>query len=175
MALDDLIDFPHFSPVEDLILAIVRPLEDELPGLKVRTIYEGKENFSTPYVLVRRVPAPFASSQFGQGEERFIQRAALAIQVITEDPDGDEKAAQLSEVIRRVLLTAWHRGTVVPKIGSIAHIVTLAPPHRVSDWATGTAIVQYATLPQNMHRYETEYGLILRPALDAEDPLALFR
>lgn len=173
MALNDLVQFPHFGPIEDLALGLIRPLMAYIPGLKVQSIYEGAEEFSTPYVLVRRTPAPFASSQFGEGEERFLQRAALAVQVITEDPDGDEKAAQLSELIRRLLLTAWWKQTVVPGAGSIAAIRTLGPPHRVSDWATGTQVVQYATLPQEMHRYETEYGLLIRPAEDAA-PMTLF-
>lgn len=173
MPLSDIVQFPHFGPLEDLALGLIRPLEAYVPGLKVQSIYEGMEIFSTPYVLVRRVPDAFVSGQFGEGEDRFLQRAALAVQVITEDPEGDEKAAQLSELIRRLLLTAWWKQTVVPRAGSIAKLKLLAPPHRVSDWATGTQVVQYATLPQEMHRYEAEYGLLIRPAEDAV-PLELF-
>lgn len=172
MALSDIASVPQFSPLEDLILALLRPLEDEIPGLKVRTMYE--ENVTTPFILVRRISGAYASSQFGKGEERFVQRAVLAVQVITEDPNGDEKGAVLSELIRRVLTTAWLHQVVVPGAGSIATLVTLNPPHRASDWMTGTEVLQYANLPQQMHRYETEYGLILRPPHDPPDPLELF-
>ena len=173
MALDDLIDYPEFAPVEDLFLGILKPLEGLVPGLKVRTIIESEKTFSAPYVVVRRVPDAFANANFG-GDDRFIQRAVVAVTVFCSDPNGDEKGARLSEIVRRVLVTAWLRGQVVPKGGSMSQLLLIAPPHRGDDWNADASAVQGATLANGLVRYEAEYGVVLRPASDAGDPLELF-
>lgn len=172
MALEDFIDYPEFAPVEDLFLGLLKPLEGLVPGLKVRTIIESEKTFTTPYVVVRRVPDAFANTGFG--DDRFTQRAVVSVQVFCKDPNGDEKGARLSEIIRRFLVTAWLRGQVVVQSGSMSQLVVLAPPYRADDWTPSTSATQGATLPQGVSRYETEYGVVLRPANDAGDPLALF-
>ena len=173
MALDDFISVPEFAPVEDLFLGILDPLEGLIPGLKVRTGIEGGASFARPYVFIQRSPAAFAGSVVG-GDERFTQRAVVSVHVFCREPDGELKAARLSEIVRRFLFSAWLKGQVVPKSGSMRELVLLASPHRATDWTSGTAGDYLANLPNGVVRYETEYGVVLRPVTDADDPLDLF-
>lgn len=173
MALEDLISVPEFAPVEDLFLGLLRPLEGLVPGLKVRTAIESGATFTAPYVFIQRTNAAFAGAAYG-GDERFTQRCVVSVHVFCREPDGEEKASRLSEIVRRVLLSAWLKGQVVPQSGSMRELVLLAPPHRATDWSSGTAGDYLADLPVGLVRYETEYGVVLRPTFDAGDPLALF-
>lgn len=173
MALIDLLEGQQFGPVEDLLLELLWPLEDEIPGLMIRSLIP--DDVTCPFVLVRREPGAYSSASFGlAGDDRFIERAVVKINTFTQDPDGDARGALLQDVIRRRLQACWWRQIVVPGLGAIARIQTSAPAQRVSDWATSTGVVQYANLPQNSHRYEATFGLAIRPSRTSRDPLALF-
>lgn len=138
----------ELSPVEDLVLAILR---EGLPDLNVQTLIELNQTF--PLVLIRRK----ASFGGGQADPRFTDAAAIAVYVFVSDPNGDEDAAILSEVVRVLLRNAWLDHRVVPGRGHITHVEMSAPPHRVTDWATASGPVQYADLPTGVWRYETGY------------------
>ncbi len=171
--LNDLLNGPQFAPVEDLLLELLWPLEDEIPGLTIRSLIP--EGVECPFVLVRREPGAYSSASFGlAGDDRYLQRAVVKVNTFTDDPDGDAKGALLQDVIRRRLSACWRRQITVPGMGSIARIQTSAPAQRVSDWATSTGVVQYANLPKGAHRYEATYGLVVRPSTTSRDPLAVF-
>lgn len=173
MPLDDLLNGPQFAPVEDLLLELLWPLEDEIPGLIIRSLIP--DGVTCPFVLVRREPGAYSSASFGfAGDDRFLMRSVVKVNTFTADPDGDAKGALLQDVIRRRLSACHHRQVVVPEMGSIARIQTSAPAQRVSDWATSTGVVQYANLPKGAHRYEATYGLVVRAAHTTRNPLAVF-
>ena len=143
----------ELSPVEDLILAILR---DGLPDINVQSLIEKNQAF--PLVLVRR------EAGFGQydGDPRFIDSATVSIHAFAEDPDGDEDAAILSDAVRVVMRNAWFNKQVVPGRGSVSFIEMTSPPRRVTDWATAAGPVQYADLPTGIWRYETRYQIEIR-------------
>lgn len=144
----------ELSPVEDLIIALLRP---GLAGIPVQTLINDNQAF--PLVLVRR------GDNFGNwgGDLRgFMDDAELIIHAFAEDPDGDEDAAILAEAVRVVLRDAWLSNTVIPGRGHLTGMKMTSPPRRVSDWATSTGPVQYADLPTGVHRYEIRFEVAIR-------------
>ena len=150
---DEIKALAELSPVEDLMLAILR---DGLPGMNVQSLIADDQVF--PLVLVRRSPS------FGgnPADTRFTDAASLAIHVFVPDPNGDEDAAILSEVVRVLLRNAWLDQRVVPGRGHIVRLELTSPPRRVTDWATSSGPVQYADLPTGIWRYETGYAVEIR-------------
>lgn len=148
-------DLAELSPVEDVLLNILRL---GLPGVTVRSLIPLDASF--PLVIVRRAPG------FGewQGDTRFLDVAEVNIHAFTEDPNGDEDGAILSEAVRVVLRNAWFNKRVVPGLGSITSLRMTDAPRRVTDWATSTGPVQYADLPSGCWRYETTYKVGIRKA-----------
>lgn len=142
-------------PVEDLVLAILR---DELPDLPVRSLIPLDTSDLPFFALVRRVPFVGAWN----GDHRFIDHAAIAIHVFTNDPDGDEKGALISEAIRVALWDASHKQVMYPNLGYLLTMRMTTEPTRQTDWATATGPVQYANLPEGTFRYQTNYTLKIR-------------
>lgn len=183
IVLSDLIDdefAPEFGAVEDYLLAVLRPLEAEVPDLRVVAYIEADDAFSEHqnHILARRVPGAFANASFGSNEERFVQRGMIRIETFTndgQDGNGDLRGSKLQEICRRRLLTVYRKQVVVPGVGHLCELRNSSPAHRTSDWQSSTGVVQYANLPHNMHRYETTYGIIMRPASNPVDPLAIFQ
>jgi hypothetical protein len=149
----EVLDLAQFTPVEDLILAILR---EALPSIDCLSLIP--DNVEATFVLVRRVPS------FGQwtGDPRFVDVGRFAIHVYTTDPDGDEKGAVLSEAIRVALFNAWRSHKVIPGKGSIIKLRMVAEPVRKTDWATSSGPVQFADLPTGVWRYETQYTVEAR-------------
>lgn len=143
----------EMTPCEDLVLEILRR---GLPGIQVNTLIAADQTF--PLVLVRRAPV----SGTWDGDTRFLDSAAISIQTFTEDPDGDEDGAILSEAARVVLRDAWLNQVVVPGKGHFTWVEMTNAPRRVTDWATATGPVQYADLPTGVWRYETGYQIEIR-------------
>ena len=146
----------ELSPVEDLILAILR---EGLSGINVQSLIEDDQTF--PLVTVRRDPS------FGgnPADPRFTDAAAVVIMTLVSDPDGDEDSAILSEVCRVLLRNAWLDHRVIPGRGHITRINMSSPPRRVADWATSSGPVQYADLPTGIWRYQATYSVdIKKPA-----------
>ncbi|WP_436739928.1 hypothetical protein [Streptomyces sp. BBFR102] len=143
----------ELSPVEDLMLAVLRK---GLPGIQVRSLIAKGQTF--PLVIARRDPS------FGiwGGDARFLDAARVGINVLCEDPDGDQDAAILSEAVRVVLRDAWLSQTVYPGLGHITRVDLASAPRRQTDWATSTGPVQYADLPTGVWRYESTYDIEIR-------------
>lgn len=143
----------ELSPIEDILLAILRA---GLPGVAIQTLIS--ENAPTPFVLVRRMP--------GMGgwnaDARFTDEGRFFVHTFTDNPDGDQKGAILSEAVRIVLRQAWLSHVAIPGRGSIISIKMVSEPSRKSDWATSSGPVQYADLPNGLWRYESQYEIKVR-------------
>lgn len=145
----------EFSPLEDLVLALLRA---ELPiTVKVQSLIEDEQEF--PFVLVRRTP----DWGWPGGDERFLDSGNLTVSVLAEGLEADADCAALSEAVRVILRDSLNK--VVPGLGHIVGITRLQTPRRVSDWATSTGPVQYASLPTGVTRYESVYRLSIRAPL----------
>ena len=151
-----------FAPVEDVVLPILR---DGLSPLRVQSLIEFDQHF--PMVHVRRAQGLTSDV----GDPRFIDSALIQVHVFTEDPDGDEAGAVLSDAVRAVLWRAYREQTVVPGRGWISFFDLRHPPKRASDWATATGPVQYADLPTGVLRYESLYQLGVRRPFTRPYPL----
>lgn len=154
-------------PLEDYLIPLLRPLEQEVPRLKVRSIIE--PDLSTPYLMVRLRTGAWQNDSFGSDDRRFIRRMVADVQTWTEDPDGELKAAYLHEIVFQTLLKAQRNQDVIPGIGSLASLSTNSPAHRVADWATSTGTNQYANLAKGMHRYQATYAVAVKP--DRKNPM----
>lgn len=159
---DEIKALVELSPVEDLLLAILR---EGLPGVQVKSLIADRQTF--PLVLVRRQP------QFGEwgGDSRFTDVADVAVHTFATDPNGDEDAALLGEAVRVVLRNAWLDGKSVPGRGHITRVDMTSAPRRVTDWATATGPVQYADLPTGVSRYETQFRIEIRKPRTQPFPL----
>jgi hypothetical protein len=159
-----------YSAPEELMLAIVRPLEDQIPGLKVRTLIED-DTFTCPYVLLHSGTGAFLNDNFastlggGEGDIRFHRRFLADIQTWTDGADSEQKAWALHELIRLSLWNAFDNQTVYPGVGHLARFKTSSPAHKTPDWATATGVNQYANLPKGMVRYQAMYSVSMRPDL----------
>ena len=154
-----------FRSTTDLVLALLKPLEGEIPGLKVRSLIE--ESATLPYILVRAVSGAWGSDSFHGADRRFLQRAVVDIQTFTAGKDSDTSGDALSELCFQMLYTAKENRTRVPGVGYLNYIRTSTSARRVSDWATSTGVQQYANLPKGWTRYQATYGIVHRPDLSA--------
>lgn len=147
----------EFSPVEDIFLTILR---SAFPDMHIVSLIP--EDLGAvadfPFVVVRRA----STGGEWRGDPRFIDHARLAVQVFAKDPDGDSKAALVSEAIRSALHEAWRSHVNVPGRGTILQITMDSEPEGVTDWATAVGPVQYADLPAGVHRYEAEFLVSVR-------------
>lgn len=139
-------------PAEDMAIAILRAA---FPGFQVVSAIRKNQDF--PCFFVRRLPSFLDVA----GDVRFVESMDFAIQTFTIDPDGDRDGAILSEAGRIAFRNAWLNHFYDPALGSVVRMEVLAPPRRVSDWATASGPVQYADLPTNVWRYEARYRLLV--------------
>lgn len=147
----------ELSPVEDVVLAILRAA---LPEMQVNSLIALDQTF--PAVVVRR------ADSFGEwgGDDRFTDSALLYVHTFCEDPDGDEDAALLAEAVRVVLRDAWLNQTVIEGRGHLTRVKMSGAPRRAPDWASATGPVQYADLPTGVHRYETRFQIGIKKPRD---------
>lgn len=101
------------------MLAVLR---QGLPGIQVNSLIAKGQTF--PLVIARRDPS------FGNwaGDTRFLDAARVGVNVLCEDPDGDQDAAILSEAVRVVLRNAWMAQTVYPGLGHITRVDLASAP-----------------------------------------------
>lgn len=147
-------DLVQMEPMEDLILTVLRQRITDVPiGSLIA------ENTRFPFVMIR------CNGDWGNwnGDPRFIDTAQLMVQVYCDGLNADEDAALLSEAVRVVLTDAINK--VIPGRGHLTHVVMVARPRRVADWASSTGPVQYADLPSGVIRYETIYEIAARRPL----------
>lgn len=140
------------SPIEDIVLYILRR---ELPDLPTFTLFP--EDPPNSFVVVRG-----EHSLNRGGDERFTAHYEFSVNAVARDPDGDEKAALISDAIRTVLRDAWMSDYHIPHRGWVKRCELLEVPARESDWATSSGPIQYADLPTAVWRYESVYSLLIR-------------
>lgn len=115
-----------------------------------------------PMVMVRsdrRSGDPITGSRDG----RFIQSAPLSIETFTNGVDAEDDGYQLAESCRLALFWAWRKQYRVPGVGVLNKIGHVGAIARVSDFATSTGVVQYASLPKSAVRHEMNMRVIIRP------------
>lgn len=150
---DSVFELAELVPAEDLVLDIVRTA---LPDVQVQSAIRLNQTF--PLILIRRLPT-FVGFR---SDERFTTSYDIAVHAYVEDPNGDEDAGILSEAVRVALRDAWLNHYYNPALGSVSKFEVMSPPRRVTDWATASGPVQFADLPNNVHRYEARYQLGVR-------------
>lgn len=164
------LDFPGaavFSSATDLIQALLKPLEVEVAGLKVRSLLE--DDLTTPYLMARATYGSWTSDSFSDNDNRFSRRAIVDLQTFTDGLEGDTAGWAISELAYQVLFKAYKQQTVVPQVGHIGYFRINSPARRVADWATSTGVQQYANLNKGYFRYQAVYGIVQRP--DRRSPL----
>lgn len=152
------IHVPIFGSTDELLLKL---LQDFFAGqgIHIGTLYS--EEIEPPMILARaeRRSGGIADNV---GDERFLHPVLVSISTITSGVDADEMAEELQEAVRICLRQAQIQQTVVPNGGVINRITNASSPSRVSDYATSTGVVQYASLPNGWVRFESIWRLILR-------------
>lgn len=150
---------PTMGSVDDLLLGIVKPFFAGQP-IHVGTLFA--EGLPTPTIIVRRERRSGTAS-VDVHDDRYLQPAIVSVNTITDGPDADALGEQLQEACRIAIREAQQNQLQVPGSGHIAEITNSIEPSRVSDWATSTGVVQYASLPKGCVRYESVYRLVIRP------------
>jgi hypothetical protein len=152
------IQIPVFGSTDELLLKL---LQDFFEGqnIHIGTLYS--EEIEPPMILARaeRRSGGIADNV---SDERFLHPVLVSISTITSGIDADEVAEELQEAVRICLRQAQINQTVVPNGGVINRITNASSPSRVSDYATSSGVVQYASLPRGWVRFESIWRLILR-------------
>lgn len=161
---------PEYGPSEDLLLRILRsyfyedPYRfDPPPGSdapNIGTLIPDDTRF--PYILVRR-DRRSGGQNITARNEKFIQSMVVTFETFCQGIEGDNDNTLIQEAIRHAVLTAVDGQAGWPDLGYLNRAAVWSQPARVSDHATSTGVVQYASLPQNVVRYESIYQMLVRP------------
>lgn len=152
---------PDFGAAEDLLLGIFRRYFADHPEVTITPeFYEG---MPLPAVIARADRRSGTTAFHTTTDDRFMKPIVCAVSAICEGPNADKEASQLIEACRLGLRRAHIQQWVVSGVGHIALVDNSTPATRVSDWATSTAVVQYASLPQGAVRYEGIFRILVRP------------
>lgn len=154
---------PIFGSADELMLGILRPF---FAGKEVHVGSLFSSGLEPPIVIVRRERRS-GTQGLSASDDRFIQPVVISINTITAGVDADEIGEELQEACRIAIRQAVINQTVVPGAGHITRLENAITPSRVSDWATSTGVVQYASLPKGWVRYESVYRLIVSPPKQA--------
>lgn len=158
--------YPAFGPVHRLGLAIVRDwlegvTHDGVP-IKVGSRIPADMSDKLPFVMVRADRRSGGQTR-QSGDERFLRSSLLSIETFTVGVNAENDGYALQESIRLALWQAWRNQVTVPDAGSISTIISSSDAALVSDYATSTGVVQYASLPKNAARTEQIFQIFIRP------------
>ena len=154
---------PTFGSTDDLMLGIFRAYFASKPEIHIGTLFT--EGLPQPIVIVRRERRSGTAS-VDVHDDRFLQPAIVSVNTITDGADADSLGEKLQEACRKAIREAQQNQLVIPGCGHISEITNAIEPSRVSDWATSTGVVQYASLPKGSVRYESVYRLVISPPKD---------
>jgi len=158
---------PDFGPIEDLLLGVFNRFFATVPGVVIAPeFYEGMQ---VPAVIGRADRRSGTAAFHSNTDDRFLKATVISVSAICDGPDADREASDLIEACRLALRQAQMEQWVIPGAGHIALIDNSTPATRVTDWATSTGVVQYASLPQGMVRYEAIFRLLVRPPVGGTD------
>lgn len=152
---------PAFGPVEDLLLQIFRRYFASHPEVHVYSEFE--IGMAVPAVVGRADRRSGITAFHTTTDDRFLKPAVIAVSAFCDGPNADDDASHLIEACRLALRRAHLEQWVIPGVGHIALVDNSTPATRTTDWATSTAVVQYASLPKGMARYEGIFRLLIRP------------
>jgi len=150
---------PTFGSVDDLMLAVFK---DFFTGQDIHIGTLFTPAIEPPVIIVRRERRSGQAS-IDSDDDRFIHSAIVSVNTITSGPDSDALGEELQEACRIAIREAQQNQKAVPGCGSISAITNSIEPSRVSDWATSTGVVQFASLPKGWTRYESVYRFLIRP------------
>lgn len=158
--------YPAFGPVHRLGLAIVRDwlegvTHDGVP-ITVGSRIPADMSDKLPFVMVRADRRSGGQTR-QSGDERFLRSSLLSIETFTVGVNAENDGYALQESIRLALWQAWRDQVTVPDAGSISTIISSSDAALVSDYATSTGVVQYASLPKNAARTEQIFQIFIRP------------
>lgn len=145
----EVLDLVHFSPMEDLILALLRLKFTTVP---VQSLIASDQTF--PVILIRR------GEDFQYDGDSFVTSGTLRVNTFAEGLNADDDAALLGEAARVALQQSLN--IVIPDKGHLSKFRVISMPVRRPDWATSTGPVQYADLPTGVVRYEATYEVAFR-------------
>lgn len=158
--------YPSFGPIHRLGLKIIR---DWFAGMEVdgRPITVGSRipadmSDSMPFIMVRAEKRSGKETTRSR-DERFLQASQLSIETFTAGVNAENDGYDIQESCRLAIWNAWREQIVVPDAGSIATIVRSSGAAFVTDYATSTGVVQYASLPKATARTEASFQLMIRP------------
>lgn len=147
---ESILNAVEMAPVEDLILALLRPA---LAPVSVQSAFHADQGF--PAVVIR------SAGSYGtwNGHPRFIDAATLNVDCLALGLNSDEDANLLAEAVRVTLRDAVN---VVTPYGYLIKVSMNDRPKRAPDWANSVGPVQYADLPEGVERWTTSYRLTIR-------------
>lgn len=162
---------PEFGSSEDLLLRILRdyfygdpyqedPHEGDLHAPHIHTLLPEDAEF--PLLLVRR-DRRSGSQTLDTKDQRHSLSAVATFETLCQGLDADGDNALLQEAVRLCILGAVADQAGWPDLGYLNQVNIWSQPARVSDYATSTGVVQYASLPSGVVRYESIYQFIMRP------------
>ena len=153
------VHIPIFGSTDELLLGILtRFFEGQ--GIHIGTLFSEE---MTPPAIIARAERRSGDIAGVVTDDRHLHSVILSVSTITSGVDADEMGEELQEAVRIALRQAQLEQIVIPNGGSIARLTIASAPVRVSDYATSTGIVQYASLPAGQVRYESVWKAILRP------------
>ena len=157
--------YPAFGSPQRLVLYVLREwFKDTDYGLHIATLMPNDFDGRLPFVLVRSNQRT-GNEGVRSADERFMRTVSIGIETITTGLNAENDGYELQESCRLALLWAQREQLTIPGVGSIASFIRSNDISRVSDYATSTGVVQYASLPKGAVRHEAIYQMMMRPPL----------
>lgn len=153
------ITIPVFGSTDGLLMAIFRQF---FAGQDILIGTQYTEGMRTPAIIATRERRS-GNGEARNADDRFLEPAVVSINTLTSGLEAMRDGADLQEMCRVALRQAQLEQKVFPGLGHIAAIENSTAASRVSDWATSTGVVQYATLPKGVVRFESVFRLLIRP------------
>lgn len=150
---DEVLARAEASPVEDMIVHVIRTRLPSVPCFSLIPI-----DPPIPFILVRQEHSMGAMRTDG----RLVFETRFSVNVYTAGPNGDEQGFVLSDAVRATFREAMREQDYVPGRGWIKAIREAGQATREADWATSAGPVQYADLPSDVTRWESEYTVRYR-------------
>jgi hypothetical protein len=153
------LNLPVFGSTDGLLMAIFREFFAG-QDIQIGTLFV--EGIEAPAIIARRERRS-GNGERGSGDDRYLEPAVVSINTLTSGLEAESDGYALQEMCRIALRQAQLEQKTYPGLGHISKIENSTAASRVSDWATSTGIVQYATLPKGVSRWEANYRLLIRP------------
>jgi len=153
------INMPVFGSTNRLLMAVFREFfvgQD----IHIGTLYT--EDIPTP-ALIARAERRSGAVSHKVADDIFMKPAIVSVNTFTSGLEAESDAESLQEMCRIAITQAQRQQKVYPGIGHISMIENSTAASQASDWATSTGIVQYATLPKGVVRFESIFRLLIRP------------